>query len=388
MNPSPKSETSAFMSAYQLLMKTAKRSVNTINQDPHNLAIFCRTLSDALESEDRQIHIVAVGRSRLIGMILGECLKNIGFSSRISYLGENITQHVKKNDVVIAITGSGWTKLTTMVLEEVVQKKCKVLTFTGALDSKAAKLSDGVIQIPMGYHSQDHIFLFTRKHDPLSPLGTIFELTTMVAGLGVINGIHKGSCTKGFNEATTEILRAAENTFNDLEENPKLSDFIGSLSEYCNKTESKVFFYGSEIDSFVALMSSMRFQSLGMKVHSIDDWRFRREEDLLVALSGSGASSIALKIVEGAKASQMNVFSITSFSQSQLAKESDEFMVIQGREEKTSPQNLQLRQRMMYLPVFEYVTSITFESCVAQIAKNLGIPEYTSQDSYGLDIDS
>ena len=86
MNYKTKSENSAFISAYQLLMRTAKRTVNSINQDPHNLAIFCQTLSNALENEDRQIHIVGVGRSRLIGMILGECLKNIGFSSRINLL--------------------------------------------------------------------------------------------------------------------------------------------------------------------------------------------------------------------------------------------------------------------------------------------------------------
>ncbi|MFX0123938.1 MAG: SIS domain-containing protein [Candidatus Hodarchaeota archaeon] len=383
---STESEITAFISAYQLLMRTAKRSINTINQDPHNLAIFCQTLSDAIENEDRQIHIVGVGRSRLIGMILGECLKNIGFSSRVSYLGENITQPIKKNDVVIAITGSGWTKLTTMILEEVVQKKGNVLTFTGALDSKAAKLSDGVIQCPMGYYPQDHIFLFTRNHDPLSPLGTIFELTTMVTSLGVINGVHKGSCTKGFNEATTKIIKAAENTFNDLEKNPKLSQFISFLSEYCKKTESKVFFYGTGIDSIVALMSSTRLQSLGINVHSINDWRFRREGDLLIALSGSGISSTVLNIVENARLSQMKVFSITSFSQSRLALESDDFIVIHGRKEKTIPDSLQFLKREMYLPKFEYATSLTLESCVAQIATNLGISNSISKDDHSFDI--
>jgi 6-phospho-3-hexuloisomerase len=375
----------AFKSAYQLLMRTAKRSVNMINQDPDNLAIFCQTLSEALENEARQIHVVAVGRSRSIGMIFGECLKNIGFSNRVSYLGENITQPVKKNDVIIAITGSGWTKLTTMVLEEVIKKKATVLTFTGALDSKAAKLSDGVLQNPLGYHPQDHLYLFTREQEPLSPLGTIFELTTLVTSLGVINGVHKGSCTNGFNEATTEILKAAENTYASLERDPKFSQFAAYLVNYCKTKESKVFFFGSGMNGIVASMSSMRFQSLGMNVQPTNNWRFHSEGDLLIAISGSGVSSSVLNIVKSAKASQMNVRGITSFSHSQLAKESDEFLIIPGRKEKTVPDSLQLSQREMFLPKFEYVTALVFESCVAQIIKDLEIPEYINQ-SYSMDI--
>jgi D-arabinose 5-phosphate isomerase GutQ len=357
-----------------------------INQDPHNLAIFCQTLSDALENASRQIHIVAVGRSRLVGMIVGECLKNIGFSNRVAYLGEDITQPIKKNDVVIAITGSGWTKLTTMVLEEVVQKKGTILTFTGALDSKAAKLSDGVLQNPLGYQPQDHLYLFTREQEPLSPLGTIFELTTLITSLGVINGVHKGSCTNGFNEAATEILKAAEHTYTSLEKNPILPNFITSLGTYCNKTESKVFFFGSGINGLVASMSSSRFQSLGMNVHSTNNWRFRGEGDLLIAISGSGISSSVLNIVESAKKSRMRIIGITSFSQSQLAKDSEEFLIIEGRKLKTVPDSFQLNQQEMYTPKFEFVTALMLESCMTQIVKNLGIPEYKDQETYSLDI--
>ncbi|MFW9905178.1 MAG: SIS domain-containing protein [Candidatus Thorarchaeota archaeon] len=385
MNSTAKGKTSAFKSAYQLLMRTANRSVNIIIQDPHNLAFFCQTLSNALENETRHIHIVAVGRSRVVGMIVGECLKNIGFSDRVAYLGENISHPVKKNDVVIAITGSGWTKLTTMVLEEVVHKKGIILTFTGALDSKAAKLSDGVLLNPQGYQSQDHLYLFTREQVPLSPLGTIFELTTLVTSLGVINGVHKGSCTNGFNEATTKILKIAESTYTSLKNDPKFFKFITFLGNYCNKSESKVFFFGSGINALVASMSSNRFQSLGMNVHSTNDWRFRDEGDLLIAISGSGLSPAVLNIAKSAKRSQMKIIGITSFSQSQLVKDSDEFLILEGRKQQTVPEIFQLNQQEMYIPKFEYVTALVLESCVAQIVKNLGIPD-SNQGNYILDI--
>ncbi|MFX1286731.1 MAG: SIS domain-containing protein [Promethearchaeota archaeon] len=367
----------AFNSAFQLLIRTAKHSVNTISQDPRNLAIFCQTLSDALENKDQQIHIVGVGRSNQVGMILGECLKDIGFSNRIFYLNENFVQPFNKGDVIIAITGSGWTKLTTAIVEEGIRKKCKVLTFTGISDSKVAKLSDIIIQNPLGYEPEDDIYPFSRKRAPLSPLGTIFELTSIVIGLGVINGVFKGSCTNGFNEGTTEILRAAEQTFDDLKVNPKVSHFINLLSDYCSKTDAKVFFFGIGLCEIIALTCISRFRSLGMNIHSFNDWRFRRKGDILIVISGSGVSSSTLNIVKNAKASQMMVFSITSFAKSQLALESDEFIVLHGREEEMNPENLHLLHHEMYLPKFEYTSLVTLEACVAQIAVNLGISDET-----------
>ncbi len=378
MTPYSLTEIPAFKSAYQLLIRTAKRSVNTINQDPNNLAIFCQTLSKALENEDIKIHIVGEGRSGIIGEILGECLKDIGFSNRLSYLGKNLAKPVKKNDIIIALTGSGWTKFTTAAIEDGIRKKCKILTFTGAADSKAAKLSNAIIHNPLGFQPQDYTYQFTGQQTPLSPLGTIFELTTMVTGIGVINGVYSGSCTKGFNEGTSNLLRAAEKTFDDLEMNPKISNFIRSLSDYSKQMQAKVFFHGNGISNIICRMSSIRFQSLGLNIHQINDWRFRQKGDLFVALSGSGASSKTLEMVKSAKTSQMTVYGITSFPQSELAKNSDEFLVIHGRMEKENPDNLQTIQPSIFLPTFEYIASITLEAFVAQIAVNLGINEDTS----------
>ncbi|MHA2245940.1 MAG: SIS domain-containing protein [Candidatus Hodarchaeales archaeon] len=370
-------EISAFKSAYQLLIRTAKRSVITINQDPKNIAIFCQILSDALENVNRRIHIVGIGRSGKVGMILGECLKNIGFNSRVSYLGKNHAQSVRKDDVVIAVTGSGWTKFTTAALEYSIRKKGKILTFTGVSDSKAAKLSEVIIQSPLGFQPQDHIYPFVDIQDPLSPLGTIFELTTMVIGIGVINGVFKGSCTKGFDEATTDILRIAEKSLDDLKRSPELYNYIRSLSDYCDKTQAKVFFYGNGLNKIISTMSSIRFRSLGMNVHSMSDWRFRRKGDLLIVLSGSGVSASTLNLVKSAKSSQMTVLGITSFPQSKLAEKADNFMVLRGRKEETTPDGFQLLKPEIYLPTFEYTASVSLEACVAQIAMDLEKSEDT-----------
>lgn len=375
MSTSSGSELSAFKSAYQLLIRTARRSVNTINQDPKNLAQFCQFLSAAFENENRQIYIVGVGRSGKIGKILGECLKDIGLANRISYLGKDLVLSVSRDDVIIAITGSGWTILTTSILEDCIRNKCKILTFTGVSDSKAAKLSDVIIQNPLGYQPQDHTYPFTSRRAPLSPLGSVFELTTLVIGMGVINGVYSGSCTNGFNDGTTEILKAAEDLFTEIQDDSNLSTFIQSLKKYYHQQKTKIFFYGSGLDNIICEMSALRFQSLGLNVHPINDWRFRHKGDLLVAISGSGNSSKTLNIVKSAKTSQMKIFGITSFPQSKLAERSDNLIVVLGRKEKVDPDTLQLLQPELYLPTFEYTTAVTLEACLAQIAVDLDISE-------------
>jgi D-arabinose 5-phosphate isomerase GutQ len=355
-----------FKSAFQLLIRTAKRSVNSINQNPNDLAKFCQILSES-RSNNSMVHIVGEGRAGNIGMILGETLKDIGFS--VSYQGR--THPIMNEDVILALSGSGWTKFTSAVIEEGIRKKAKILSFCGASYSKVTKLSDASIQIPTGFQSDDSSFS-SEKQAPLTPLGSIFELTTMVIGVSVLNGVYRGACTRGFNECASEILNNAEKTFSDLAKEPKLRKFINMLQNYAVLSKNKVFFAGVGLNNFINDMSSSRFSRI-LKVHSSIDWRFRQKNDLLIAISGSGVSSSVLKVVNLAKQSQMKVMSITSYLLSDLAKKSDKFLLIHGRKYDTDPDEIQITQSEIYLPSFEYSTAVTLDSCVAQIALDLGI---------------
>jgi len=58
-------------------------------------------------------------------------------------------------------------------------------------------------------------------------------------------------------------------------------------------------------------------------------------------------------------------------------KKSDDFMILRGRKEETSPDGLQLLKPEIYLPKFEYTASVSLEACVAQIAVDLGKSEDT-----------
>ena len=193
---------SSFYSAFNLLEKTAKRTVNSINENPPSLVEFCKTLEEAKE-KDKRIHLVGMGRSGKVGMLLGELLKNVGY--KVSYLGKSLAKPVRREDVVIGITGSGWTSFTINTLQESISRGAKILVFTGDQHSLAARLADSIILIPRGYMKEkfapvSHTPLTPVSHAPLTPLGTVFEMTTMCIGIGVILGLRDDSSVKGFNE--------------------------------------------------------------------------------------------------------------------------------------------------------------------------------------------
>jgi 6-phospho-3-hexuloisomerase len=363
---------SSFYTAYELLMKSAKRTVNTINENPSSLVEFCKILDESKESGNK-VHVVGMGRSGKVGMLLGEIIKNIGFE--VSYIGKSLAKPVRKNDVVIAVTGSGWTSFTCKAIEDSISKEARILALTTNVRSKAARLADSIIHIltPSGYiTNRDR----QKKHAPLTPLGTAFEMNSTIVGMGIFSGLTDESSIKGFNEGVNDALKAAEMTLSNLkQEEDLLLQILNSLENYICQPEKQMFLYGSGLDSIVASISSIRLSHLKINVKSAYDWRFRTKEDLLIAISGSGMSSSTLERVESAKAANMKIMGLTSFPESTLAKKCDTFLKIEGRPEKVSVDLQQISDLGYFVPSFEYSAAITLDSCVAQLAQDHGISE-------------
>jgi len=122
----------SFYSAFELLVKTAKKTVNSINETPSQLVKFCNIIQNA---KDNRIHLVGMGRSGKVGMLFGEMLKNIGYD--VSYLGKSLAKPVRPNDVVIGVTGSGWTNFTTKAIQNAILRNAKILVFTSNYDIDA-----------------------------------------------------------------------------------------------------------------------------------------------------------------------------------------------------------------------------------------------------------
>ncbi len=372
-----------FYSAYNLLVRTAKRTVNSINENPPSLVECCKTLEEAQE-KDRRIHIVGMGRSGKVGMLLGELLKNVGFN--VSYLGKSLAKPVRTDDVVIGITGSGWTSFTINTLQKSIRRGAKILVFTGDRHSLAARLADSIILIPRGYVKEQYtsnIPVTPVSHAPLTPLGTVFEMTTMAVGMGVVMGLRDDSSVKGFNEGVNDVLRVAEMTLTNIQRNEQqLQQFISTLESYSGHSGKKIFVFGSGLDSIIASISSIRLSHLRINCKSNYDWRFRKKGDLLIGISGSGVSTSTLERIESAKSAQMKVVGLTSFPESKLAQEADICLNIEGRTEKISADLHQISNLSFLIPSFEYVAAITLDSCVAQLAMDLGISETEMKEEH------
>jgi len=155
------------MSIEELDMKSVERLVKTL-----------------VGSKEKKIFTVGMGRSGFVARAFALRLMNLGFN--VYFLGETITPAAEKGDLLIAISGTGTTK---MVLTASVAAKdigAKVIAITSFPESPLGKLADLVVDVKGRTKAgtpkeKDYL---TRQimgvGEPLTPLGSIFEINSMV----------------------------------------------------------------------------------------------------------------------------------------------------------------------------------------------------------------
>jgi 6-phospho-3-hexuloisomerase len=138
-------------------------------------------LLDVLQN-NKKILIVGVGRSGLAGKAFAMRLMHLGFN--VYVLGDTITPAVYEGDVVIAISGSGTTRLVITAASAAKEVRAKVIAITSHRDSPLAKIADHVVIVPgrtkIATESDYTIRQILGEHEPLVPLGTLFEITLNV----------------------------------------------------------------------------------------------------------------------------------------------------------------------------------------------------------------
>ncbi|OWJ55747.1 6-phospho-3-hexuloisomerase [Pyrodictium delaneyi] len=150
-----------------------------------------KQMLDTLEKAYRSGHKVLVmgaGRSGLVGRAFAMRLMHLGFN--VYVLGETITPSIGKDDVVVAISGSGRTKLIVTATEAAKKVNATIIAVTSYPDSPLGQLADIVVEIPGRTKMAPDIDYFARQilgiHEPLAPLGTLFEDTALVFLDGVV----------------------------------------------------------------------------------------------------------------------------------------------------------------------------------------------------------
>jgi 6-phospho-3-hexuloisomerase len=155
-----------------------------------DLAQVEKMIEMILEAKDRKIFVVGMGRSGFVGRAFALRLMNLGFN--VYFLGETITPAAGKNDLVIAISGTGMTKLVLSAATAAKEIGTKVVAITSYKDSTLGQIADQIVLIggrtKMGWPREEDYLArqMLGEREPLSPLGSIFENNCMVFLDGLI----------------------------------------------------------------------------------------------------------------------------------------------------------------------------------------------------------
>lgn len=138
-------------------------------------------INTLLDEGKSKILILGTGRSGFVGRAFALRLMHLGFNVYVS--GETITPALSCEDLVIAISGSGVTKTVVAQTEVAKEIGSKIIAVTSHPESPLADFADKIIVIK-GRTKIDEDFDYDRRqitgeHDS-APLGTMFELSTMV----------------------------------------------------------------------------------------------------------------------------------------------------------------------------------------------------------------
>ena len=133
--------------------------------------------------EAENVFVTGAGRSGLAAKAFAMRLMHLGLSAYV--VGETISPAINAEDCIIAISGSGETNTIVSAARIAKSRGSKVLAVTSYPDSTLGKLSDGHLLVKgrMQQEKDDKNYMKRQIHGnytSLTPLGTAFELTTLV----------------------------------------------------------------------------------------------------------------------------------------------------------------------------------------------------------------
>lgn len=133
-----------------------------------NIASKIAILGNLVSRDHQSIFIVGAGRSGLVGKFFAMRLMHAGFTVHV--VGEATAPSITFDDVLVAISSSGETRTVISVIDKARALGVKVVAITSVPTSTIAKLAAETLVL--GEHYYTHI--------PLFPMGTMFELSTLI----------------------------------------------------------------------------------------------------------------------------------------------------------------------------------------------------------------
>jgi 6-phospho-3-hexuloisomerase len=152
--------------------------------DELNMKEVERLIKLLLAAKDRKIFIVGIGRSGFVARAFALRLMNLGFN--VYFLGETITPAAEKGDILIAISGTGSTKMVLTAGTAAKEIGAKVIAITSFPESSLGQMADHVLTIKgrtkIGWPREEDYLArqIIGEREPLTPLGSVFENNCMV----------------------------------------------------------------------------------------------------------------------------------------------------------------------------------------------------------------
>ena len=137
-----------------------------------------------LDSKTKKIFVVGQGRSGFVGRAFALRLMNMGLT--VYFLGETVTPAAGKDDLIIAISGSGTTKITLTASSTAKEIGARVVAVTSYPESPLGNLADLALPIggrtKLGWPKEEDYLVrqILGESETLSPLGSIFENNCMI----------------------------------------------------------------------------------------------------------------------------------------------------------------------------------------------------------------
>jgi len=140
-------------------------------------------------TKSKNVFVLGAGRSGLVAKAFAMRLVHLGISAYV--VGETISPAIYEDDCILAISGSGETKTIVSAVDIAKNRGSKALALTSYPESTLGQLADSVMIVKgrtnVDVDDEDYI---KRQIDgnyvSLTPLGTAFELTSLIFLDGLI----------------------------------------------------------------------------------------------------------------------------------------------------------------------------------------------------------
>ncbi|MBN1799872.1 MAG: hypothetical protein JW891_00100 [Candidatus Lokiarchaeota archaeon] len=361
-----------FIKTYNYLVDHIETAMKGIDK---NTVTNCLELLNKGKTNKRVI-VDGAGRSLQSVLLLTNELDN-AYGIRVNQVSNANLRPLRSGDIFIvnSRSGSGKSYESAMFAKK---KGLDVIFITG--NEKLKDDFENVILVKAN----------SNRDVKCAPLGTEFEQASAVFCSCVGYAYGESEMTKAYDLYSSVAVEGMRSNLNNLKREEKIIDnFISLITELLDpQNESVVYFKGVGSNEIIARVIAIRYGHLNkegkkdLNVVYEGHWKSRKKNDLAILMSGSGETDQILKYAHQAGDIGMNLFTITSFKDSSLARRNKWYrnyagnLIIEGRPEMLSYYNKSIHNiEEKFFPQFELNTYVTLDALLAAIAKENDITE-------------